>query len=255
MADKKTEKKSGKKETVKKPAKRVSKKEVNNLVEAEKIVYEKAKKAEEIEEEKEDEVHPNNKTIKSESKILRNLLLVLVLLTGVIAFIVVLNNASRAFTVDGVNYAKVQNGQLILYNTKVPVIYQGKKADYNFYLYNDPKKLQNEIPFNGSITIVPQSVYVVNTTGDFSCRGDGIIGLANLNNLYNLFGKMIKDPTVVGCDLSGKYTFISIQESNKTSIQETSPTCYVINVNNCEILAATERYMTETFSAIHNITS
>ena len=251
MADKKTEKKSGKKETAKKPTKR----EIKNLVEAEKIVYEKSKKAEEIEEEKEDAVRPGSKTVNNESKILRNLLLVLLLLAAVIAFIVILNNTSKAFTVDGVSYTKVQNGQLILYNTKVPVIYQGKKADYNFYLYNDPKKLQNEIPFNGNITIIPQSVYVVNTTGDFNCKGDGIIGLANLNNLYNLFGKMIKDPTVVGCDLSGKYTFISIQESNKTSIQEISPTCYVINVNNCEILAATERYMTETFSAVHNITS
>lgn len=245
MAEKKTEKKT---------AKRATKKEIKDRIEAEKIVFEKSKKAEEIEEEKEEEVEPGKKTIKNESRMLRNLLLVLGLLAAVIVFIVILNNTSKTFVIDGVSYTKIQQGQLALYNTKVPVIYHGSKAEYNFYLYNDPKKLQSQVPFNGNLSIVPGTVFVLNATGDFNCNGDGIIGIANFVNLYNLLGKMIKDPTVVGCDLSGKYTFIGIQESNKTSIEEISPTCYRINVNNCEILAATERYMTETFSAIHKST-
>jgi hypothetical protein len=139
-----------------------------------------------------------------------------------------------------------------LYNTKIPVTYNGSNADYNFYLYSDPRVIQKEIPFNGIPDIASGMIMVLNETSNFNCNGDGVIGVENLMNLYNLMGKVITDPNAT-CDPSGRYVFVNIQDSNETSIQEIGPACYEINVNNCQVLAATERYMTQTFATIYNM--
>ena len=128
-------------------------------------------------------------------------------------------------------------------------MYNGSLRQYNFYLYSDPRIIERKVPFNGSIVIVPQSTVILNITGNLNCNGDGIIAVANLNTLYSLIGKVTKDSNAT-CDSSGRYIFINIQNSSETSIQEIAPACYNINVNNCQILAGVERYMTQTFSTI-----
>ena len=45
--------------------------------------------------------------------------------------------------------------------------------------------------------------------------------------------------------------FVKLQEANKTSIEQVGPACYNININNCEILEGTERFMIETFVEIN----
>jgi hypothetical protein len=89
-------------------------------------------------------------------------------------------------------------------------------------------------------------------TENFNCNGDGIVAITNLDTLYNLIGKIISDPNAT-CDPSGRYVFINIQNSSETSIQETALECYTINVNNCQILPAVERYMTKIFATLHNM--
>lgn len=237
----------------KKVRKKIEKKnEEEKRIEAEKFVYEKAKEAEQIEEKKEESEKPSEKLIQNESKIFRNVILVIVLIAAVIGFILILNNTAKTFTVDGVGYTIIHQGQLILYNTWVPVVYNGSLTKYNFYLYSDPRVIQNEVPFNGTINIVTSSTIILNATGDINCNGDGIIAVANLNTLYSLIGSVIKNPNAT-CSPSGSYTFINIQDSNATSIQEIGPSCYNINVNNCQVLAGVERYMTQTFATLHNL--
>jgi hypothetical protein len=237
----------------KKVRKKIEKKtDEEKRIEAEKFVYEKANEAEQKEEKKEEEEKPSEKQIQSESKIFRNIILTILLIAVVIGFIVILNNTSKTFTVDGVKYTIVQQGQLTLYNTWIPVTYNGSIRQYNFYLYSDPRTTQKAIPFNGSINIVPHSSIVLNITGNLNCNGDGIIAVANLNTLYGLIGTVTKDSNAT-CDPLGRYTFINIQNSSEASIQEIGPACYNINVNNCNILASTERYMTQTFATIHNL--
>ncbi len=235
-----------------KTAKKKTEEEINKQIEAEKILYEKVEKAEQIDEKEEEEEKPSEKQIQKENKTFRNILLVIGLIVVVIGFVLILNNSAKSFTVDGVKYTVFQQGQLTLYNTWIPVMYNGSLRQYNFYLYSDPRITQREIPFNGSLNIVPQSTVFLNITGDLNCNGDGIIAVANLNTLYGLIGKVTKDPTAT-CDPSGRYTFINIQNSSEASIQEIGPACYNINVNNCNVLASTERYMTQMFATIHNL--
>ncbi len=241
MVEKKTQKK---KET---------KKEIQDKIEAEKFVFEKAKEAEEAIEEKEEEVIPSRATVQKESKLLRNTLLILGLVALVVAFIIILNNASKTFTVDGVTYAIVKLPGTF-YNTKIPAIINGSLTSYNFYLYDDPRIIKKTIPFNGSMKINLGEITVLNVPDSLNCKGDGMVAAVNLANLYGLVGKVIKDFNAT-CDLSGRYLYINVQEANKTGIQQTAPACYNINVNNCEILPAAERFMMETFATIRNMSA
>ena len=231
--------------------KSVDKKEEEKKLEAEKIVLEKAEKAEEIEEKKEEKAEPDKGQVFHENKILFNVLMVLALL--VIAFVVflILYRASNTITVNGVQYNVVQQGQLTFYNAKIPVVYQGKPAQYNFYLRNNPQLLENEIPFNGTLYILPG--LVVNVSNDLACSGDGSVAMVNLGTLYKVIGANVTASGNLTCNPQAGYVYLNIQPSSKpTSIQEISPACYQINVNNCQVLAATERYMVETFSALKN---
>ena len=82
----------------------------------------------------------------------------------------------------------------------------------------------------------------------------GIIAMANLKQLYEVLGsQVIGDPTA-NCETeypeTPRYVYVNIQPGEETWIEEVSKACYTIHVKDCEILPATERYMTETFVAM-----
>lgn len=152
---------------------------------------------------------------------------------------------------EGVEFKKVEdNGGLILYNTKLPTYTQTGEFDgnYHFYLRNNPKKLE-KIPFEGNLTFT--SFLVINATDELKCEGDGIIGIANIQNLYNFIGiKVISDKNAT-CDELGRYTYINIKKGEETKITQEGYSCYEISVKDCEILEATERFMLEGFVEIN----
>lgn len=157
------------------------------------------------------------------------------------------------FKYEDVDFKIVKEGKLIFYNTIIPMNYEdsitGKHiVDYNFYIRNDPRKLAEDVPFYGDFELMNN--VVINSTEEFNCDGDGVIAIANMVNLFDKVGAtVIKDPNA-NCDAQGRYTFINIQSSDKTGIVQVGHSCYALNVNNCEILKATERFMIETFVKI-----
>ena len=183
-----------------------------------------------------------------ENKQLKNILICLAIFSFILISIALFVNSIRHFEYKGVKFDVVKEGNLVFYKTALPVMYNEEKALYNFYLRNDPRKLKN-IPVEGEINL--KNFLVINITGDFNCDGDGIIAIANLMNLYELFGiKIMKDENA-SCDAQGRYMFMQIQPGNKTSIEQFGPACYNLNVNDCEILKVTERLMLETFIKYH----
>ena len=189
---------------------------------------------------------PSPEQIKKEKKIFISIGLVLLgLVLMFLAFLFMMYLTSN-FEVDGVKFS-IDKGTVVgmtLYKTFLPVTYNGANANYNFWLRTDPRKL-NEINFSGSLVL--QKNMVLNTTDLLNCNGDGIIAAANVVKLYNVLGvKVIKDENA-SCDPQGRYMFLNIQEGNETKVEQFGPACYNINVNNCEILPATERFMLETF--------
>jgi hypothetical protein len=191
--------------------------------------------------------------IKEENKILKNIFMLIggVIILILIGYLIIDN--MKNFEYKGVSFKTVKfcdvEPCLILYQTTFPVISDGKNADYNIYLRNDPRKLDSII-FNGKMNLFGDMV--INSTGDFSCDGDGIIAVANMVNFYELLGTNIFKNETLGCNNQDKYTFVQILEGNETKIEQIGFSCYNIEINNCEILEATERFMIESFIKVND---
>lgn len=210
-------------------------------------INENIEKAKEKDEKAED-AHPNKKQAFEENKTLVIVLSILFLFVAAFVVYMLVSNNAKSFTYNGVKYTIIQQGQITFYNTQIPVVEQGKNLQYNFYIRNDPRTLNETVPFNGSLYIRP--AMNLNYSNDIACNGYGTIAVENLVDLYTVLGtKVVRDANAT-CDPQKKYVDVNIKVSNKTDVEEVAPACYVINVANCQILQATERYMIETFSTI-----
>jgi hypothetical protein len=160
---------------------------------------------------------------------------------------------NRPIKYEGVEFKKVEdNGGLILYNTKLPTYTKSGEFDgnYNFYLRNNPKKLE-KIPFEGNFTFT--NFLVMNATSELKCEGNGVIGIANIQNLYNFIDIKVLTDKNTTCDELGRYTYLNIKKGEETKIIQYGPSCYEVSVKDCEILKATERFMLEGFVKVNKI--
>jgi ribosomal protein L23 len=224
------------------PDKSRAKEEVSEIFEVEKNGKEKIIETHGIEEEK-----PESKDqLKKERKIFLVIILAMLGFAALFAATYFISDSFNHLTIEGVKFTLDETTMTgkTLYKTSIPVTFNGSKADYNFYLRNNPKKT-NEIPFNGTLLIMRNMV--LNQTENFNCDGDGIIGVANVLKLYNILGVEVISDKNATCDSQERYIFLNIKEGNETRIDQTGKTCYEIQVKDCEILSATERFMIETF--------
>ncbi|MCK4553166.1 hypothetical protein KAT80_03100 [Candidatus Pacearchaeota archaeon] len=189
---------------------------------------------------------PSKKQVDEQNRTLKNIFIWLGIFVLVIIIVSLSINSAKHFEYKGVEFNVIKEGEIIFYNAVFPIYHRitGKHIeDYNIYLRNNPRKLEN-IPFDGEVILRKDTV--INTTKDFNCDGDGIIATANLVQVLERFGtNVIKNPEL-GCDaLGGKYIFIQIREGEETSIEQFAPTCYNLYVNNCEILEVTEKFIVD----------
>lgn len=190
-----------------------------------------------------------------QNRILKNIFVGTIIIVAAILAVMFFLRQTNNFTYRGVHFdiTKTQSTSpyIILYQTSLPVVINGSNINYNFYLRNDPRKLQSEVPFIGSLNL--QKNLVINGLGNFDCNGYATIAVANIVNLWDIQGiKVIRDPNAT-CDSQGRYTFIQVQNASNTSIVQTGPSCYDININNCQILKGMERFMTEDLVAINKM--
>lgn len=201
---------------------------------------------EETQNEKKDE-EKEQKQMENEKGTLKNFFVVLGILAVFIIGGIFFINSVNHFEYEGVKFNVVKEGDIFFYNIVYPMVsVTGKHvADYNVYLRNDPRKLK-KIPFDGAVVL--KNVLVLNSTGNFNCDGDGVIAIANFAQiLETLKIKAIRDANAT-CDANARYTFINLQQGNTTSIVQTGPSCYEFNINNCEILKVTEKFLVEMFA-------
>ena len=188
----------------------------------------------------------SKKQIAEQNKTLKYILFgIIIIIVGVFAGFFI-SNSMKHFEYNGLKFNIIQEGKITFYQTSIPVIYNGQNVNYNFYLRNDPRK--SKVDFNGNLSL--SKFMVVNSTADIYCEGYGTIAIANLLKLYEVLGvNVIRDENAT-CDEGGQFMHIQIQESDKTSIEQTGPKCYNLNLNNCEILQVTEKFMIETLTEI-----
>lgn len=235
-----------------KKRKEKGKEEVSEIFEVKKDGNEKIIEAHGTEEKKEKE--PSKEEIRKEKKIFIGVIAVMLGLVLIFLATYMLINYTKNFEYNGVKFYvdKEDLKGVTLYRTFIPVVLNnGNIANYNFYLRKDPRTL-DDVTFNGTLEV--KKNVVINMTEEFNCDGNGVIGVANLVNLYHVIGAdVIKDENAT-CNPDGLYMFIRIEGGNETKIEEFGPSCYKIYVSNCEILEGTERFMIETFSAVDKAT-
>ena len=92
---------------------------------------------------KRDIIKSKSSEVKKQNKVLRKVLVGFgfMLLLVLVGYIFTYNMSH--FTYQGVKFETVKESGLILYKTSLPVISDGQKAEYNFYLRTDPRKLSN----------------------------------------------------------------------------------------------------------------
>lgn len=188
--------------------------------------------------------------IKYENKLLRNILLALgVIVLGFFIVLVIYYSMSH-FEFEGVKYNILNEKTITFYHTNFPsnFVSSGKTVDFNVYLRNDPRELNN-IPFEGNINLLEMAV--IDSKDNFDCEGDGVIAIANFNQIMKAIGvEVIKDPEYSQCDASGRYMFFNLKSGDETKIVQTGPACYDFEINDCEVLQVTERFLTKSISAI-----
>ena len=158
-------------------------------------------------------------------------------------------NSLRNSSYQGVEFTTMQEGKLIFYQTSIPVLVNGNTVvPYNFYLRTNPKQLK-KVDFD-TLDFQLMENAVISFEKDFNCDGDAIIAVANLAKLHEVLGiSLIRDENAT-CD--SRYSYLRLQEGDKTSIEKIGENCYILNINNCEILKVTERYMLEMFVQYNN---
>lgn len=192
----------------------------------------------------------NPKQVSNQNKLLRNILIALGLL--ILAFLIgyFLVNSFKTFEYKGITFNVVKEAKPAPYTTMLPATYQGKKINYYFYLRNDPRKLENKVSFEGELNI-KENLGIAPAPENLFCEGYWSVGVNNMLNLYKLMGTNIYTGENITCDDQGRYMYIEIVEAEETNVEQIGPSCYRINVADCEIVAATERFMIETLEIVN----
>ncbi len=161
----------------------------------------------------------------------------------------------------GLKFYKVKEGKIDFYVVRVPSIdpLTGQAGEYyDIALRNNPHDL-DYINFTG------RAKFLRNITLSFSRAiegcSDNLIAVANFVKVFNgglgfnVRGATTNEDyardvnmTYATCDHAGNQTIIVIQNASlggPTVIKETVDDCYVIDVSQCEILPALERFILE----------
>lgn len=203
----------------------------------------------------EEEKIATKEQIKKNNKIFKIILFVMAGLIVMFLMFLFMNKYINRFKVDGVQF-EVDTTTLSgikLYTTSLPVIYNGERTKYNFYLRLDPRKTIRETETNGEINF-KKNIVVEITTENLFCEGDWTIALTNFQTLCSLMrmNVLAKNESLTYTP-EDQYMFLTINKGNNTEINKLSENSYEMNINNCEVLEGFERLMLEMFIQYENL--
>ena len=188
--------------------------------------------------------------IAHQNKLLFGILLTIGLVIVGVFLVLMIFYSMNNFESKGVKYNIVQEGPIKFYHTSFPsnFVVPARTIEYNVYLRNDPRELKY-LGFEGNLRTLEMAV--LDSKENFDCEGDGVIAVANFNQVMKALGtEVIRDPEA-GCDSEGRYMFFELKSGEETKIVQTGPACYDFIIKDCEILPATERFLIETLSAVN----
>lgn len=189
-------------------------------------------------------------------------------LFGALAFIVIvfftfyyIFSSLNKFEYEGLTFTKERFGEIPVFHYYYLYNFEEKQYQYNLYLRNDPRK--NTVPITGRAVSegiefpIGNTIYVsVAPEGLVGCEY-GSVGISNLatflrDNQLKVKGaspdeKLAKENNVeyATCENHPKDVVILLKGGNETRVVLEKENCYVIEVANCEVLQAIEKFQVE----------
>jgi hypothetical protein len=172
----------------------------------------------------------------------------------IIAFFVFLKiyKDINKFEYKGLIFEKQKFGKIDIYLTKINIYREDGNFLYSLYLRNDPRKIES-IPFNADIVFKKQAIggfdpkvetcpdasLAAMEVGSFlSSLGIKVRGATTDENISKATGK-----TLASCENAKNITIILFKTANETKIYQQDKNCYIVDVANCKILEASERFI------------
>lgn len=189
-------------------------------------------------------------TQKSERENVKTLLLIIGFMVAGFLIVIFLFNSPNQFNHKGVEYQRINVGNLIFYRTSFPVINElGEYIEYRINIRNDPRKIVKDVPFEGELNV--RENVVISFKDNFDCEGMGMVAIGNFERM-SVFGLNIHINHESDCVSSNQYTFLTFKSGSKTKVEQIDNSCYEFTVKDCEIVKAMERFMVESFIKIHS---
>lgn len=183
---------------------------------------------------------------KEQNKILKTTFIVLVVILVGFAAVIGIMNYLNYFEYRGITFEMDKNEikGVTLYRTDIPVLYNNKTTDYNFYLRYDPRKLDEIISMEDEMVFRKNMVLEV-TTDNLFCGGDWNYFQLQMTNIevFNV-NLMVKNKSLKYLPAED-FMFVTINEGEKTEIKQIGENSYEINVNNCEIAPIADKFLLE----------
>lgn len=212
------------------------------------ITNKKIKNLSEIEEKqiKED----TNKIEKKQLIWIAGIMIVLLVLLG--AFYLIKTSSDKVDYL-GLEFDKIKFGEIPLYYAQIPMktITGDVVANYNWYLRNNPKELEN-ISIDGSIRLLKNAIISIDNNVN-GCEDNNIAGV-NLGMFLNTAGIDLstgstnktyskeKNITYANCDNVKNGSVIIIQKGEENKITQANENCYVLEFKDCDIVRVTEKF-------------
>ena len=157
------------------------------------------------------------------------------------------------FEYIGLKWEKTKFGKLDVYRTNIIINMPNKNPEtYDFYLRNDPRKLE-EIPLNAVIRLKQNNFSYVTIDDSLQNCSDFSASLVDLGSFLAAFGirtktgvmnqslaeEQGKDYVICG---NKDNSIITYEKAEKTEILQVGD-CFQIKVANCEVRKGFERFM------------
>lgn len=205
----------------------------------------------------------NKKTknkINKETKQLIGIMTVIIIIFSAVLIPYFYIQSQKVFDYVGVTWQKEQYGELTVYHTKFPKIYDGKDYGiHNVYLRNNPKK--NSIPLEIENLTFRENVIVTQSKEILNCPNQIIVSteLGQITNALPFIKKTIGATTdkqlsqeenisYYSCEekIPSRTTIFQLELTNQTRITKPKDNCYLIEIDNCnKNILSSERFIIE----------
>lgn len=182
------------------------------------------------------------------------LILMGIVLAAAIATYFVIDGFKK-FDYGGLKYEEILFDKMPFYHGKLPLrsITGEVIANYNLYLRNDPRELE-DISVLGNVYLLKNTLVSITPEAEQGCEDSGIAGASLFSFLQQAARINVqiaytdeayaeeKNALFAVCDGSADYSTIVIMKGEKNEIRQDSQNCYTLEFKDCEIMKVVERF-------------